>query len=254
MTQEWIAVPGGIRILAPMSIEAWAARRGVGRAIADVTNGGINPARRLANEIVVRAGIGGTRVLSGPGSADRLTNECSRLLVVGLCGAIGAGLETGDVIVATKVIAEADGAAQASSTESENQKPISLSMPHQLSRHLAMHGLRVATGPILTSERFVPKRRRRRLLESRGALGVDMESFWIVDKARRSGLPTQFGVVRVVLDPLDRGVISGRVAAQLPRALKSLSLVCQVIAELEGASCSGLPMASREVVKRDMAG
>jgi 4-hydroxy-3-methylbut-2-enyl diphosphate reductase len=139
---------GGLLILAPLSIEARAARAGAGSAR------------------VRRIGLGPRRAER----AARLAGEQGgdAVLIAGFCGALDPELRPGDVVLASELRGPTGTTACADTAI--------------LAGALRRAGLRVRTGPIASSRRLVLGERRSALWRT-GALAVDMESAWIAPAA-----------------------------------------------------------------------
>jgi 4-hydroxy-3-methylbut-2-enyl diphosphate reductase len=209
-----------LRVLAPMRIEARAARAGA-------------PWAR-----VERIGI-------GPRRARRVACTSARpALLVGFCGALDAGIEPGDVVLAS----ELRGAA----------RTLPCPDPTILAGVLRRGGLRVHVGPLVSSERIVAGKGRQELAQT-GALAVDMESAWLAETAVASPLV----VLRVALDTPHHEVHRPlRVAQASLRAYRSLRTACgliddwaqtlisrEVILAAPRASCAGV-LRAIEIVER----
>jgi 4-hydroxy-3-methylbut-2-en-1-yl diphosphate reductase len=158
-----------LTILAPLRIEARAARAGAGAPPGSVR--------------VVRVGM-------GPRSAARaarlIDTDPGAVVLAGFCGALAAELEPGDVVLASEL-------------RSPDGTVIPCPNPAILAGVLRRAGLRVHVGPIASSPRLVTGARRAELAQS-GALAVDMESSWLA-----ASIDTQpLVVLRVVLDTARR--------------------------------------------------
>jgi 4-hydroxy-3-methylbut-2-enyl diphosphate reductase len=152
---------GGLVVLAPLSVEARAARAGAPSA--QVHRIGMGPRRAARSAQLAGEGVGGA------------------LLIAGFCGALDPDLEPGDVVLASELRGPTGTTACAD--------------PAILAGALRRGGLRVRTGPIASSQRLV-RRERRRALQRTGALAVDMESAWLAPAARDRPL----AALRVVVD------------------------------------------------------
>ena len=184
-------------VLTPMRFEASAARRGADTAI--VKRSGIGPtrSRRSRSELAAQWPAGPVAVL-------------------GLCGGLQGHLSPGDIIVATEVRSK-DGS-------------VGVAMPGAdlVAAELASQGLPVHAGPIVTSDRVASGRKRSKLAAT-GALGVDMESAWLVDAQNgRSAAPGC--VVRVVSDAPGHELWSWRTPRNAIRARRRLT---QIVPSLE---------------------
>jgi 4-hydroxy-3-methylbut-2-enyl diphosphate reductase len=218
------AAEGNLVVLAPLALEARAARAGAPRA--EVRRVGMGPRRAARSaELVVNAG--GTAIV-----------------IAGFCGALDPELEPGDVVLASEVRGPTGTTACAD--------------PTILAGLLQRAGLRVRIGPIASSQRLV-LRERRRALRRTGALAVDMESAWLAPAARDQPLVA----LRVVLDTyrheLHRPLHTVAGAALAYRTLRcACALVdewAQALGEREvvlaapRASCAGVERAV-EIVER----
>ncbi len=214
----------GLTVLAPMTIEAAALRRGLRDA---GTGDGVR---------VIRVGMGphSTRRTSrGLGSAP------GPVLVAGLGGALAPGLTPGDVVLASE-IRDPDGTI------------VPCSDPTLLASVLRDAGLKVHIGPVASSRKVVTTRARA-ALGATGALAVDMESAWL---ARATG-SRPVSVLRVVLDTPERELRNpAHTVAGLAAALRSLRTAAaqisgwidlfgsrQVVLAAPRASCAGVDRA-----------
>ena len=168
-------------VLVPMRIEALAL--------------GARPGRR-----VLRTGMGPERARIA--AARALAIEADAVVVAGVCGAAAAGLEPGDVVVATELRRDGADPAPAGATAVDA---------------LEARGLRVHAGPIFSTERITSPAERR-ALAAQGVLAVDMESAWLA--AGAAGRPLT--VVRVVVETADRRLADPRTPAAGIRALRNL--------------------------------
>ena len=191
-----------LRVLTPLGVEAWAARRGATTATVIRSGFGAERSRRTARSLV--AGL-------TPGAP---------VAVVGLCGALTADLHPGDVVVAN-ALHTTDGA---TTLELPGADPVA--------NALRAAGLHVRTGPIACSPSVV-KGDRRAALAATGAVAVDMESAWLLDElAGRHPV----AVVRVVIDTLDHELRSLRTARHARLALRHLAAAIPVL-ERWAAAC-----------------
>jgi len=202
-------------ILAPMAIEAAAARAGA-------------PWAR-----VERFGMGPQRAAR----AATLTHdiETGPVLIAGVCGALDPSLRPGDVVLASELRGPT-GTTQCAD-------------PSVLAGVLRRGGLRVHVGPIASSQRLVVRERRRALHRS-GAVAVDMESAWLAAEAKGRPLVT----LRVVLDTAERELHwPWHAAIGTARALRTLRRACaltrewaealmerEVVLAAPRASCAGV--------------
>lgn len=197
-------------LYAPMRLELSALGRGLA---------GLDPRCRPA---LRRTGVGVRRARSvaaarPPGAAP--------VAIAGIGGGLAPGLEPGDVVVATEVLADPLVAGA----------PAAVRMPAaaMLAAALRRRGLRVHLGPVLSSERLVDGANRARLAET-GALVADLESAWLL--AGCGDRPV--ACVRVVADtaavPLYRPATLQRIRA----ALRVLPAVAAALAEWGAAAGS----------------
>ena len=152
---------------------------------------------------VVRSGFGRGGALQ---TAERLAEDDAArrgLVVAGTCAAVSDTLRPGDVVLADHID---DG------RELVAMPPVGL-----LERELRRRGLRVHRGTVRTVERILGPADRRALSET-GAIAVDMESTWLLSRP----LAAQTAVVRCVVEPAERGLISPWVALDAARGLHAL--------------------------------
>ena len=168
-------------LLAPLRLEALAARRGA--PACRVERLGMGPARAKAAIARIACSI-------PPGSPA---------VVLGVAGALVEGTHPGDVVVASEL----------SSTEGGARVPLA-SAP-EVAALLSQAGLSVREVPVVSSPTIVNGAGARREASSGGAVAVDMESYWCAPLAAER----PFAVVRVVLDLPGRELWS---PASLPAA------------------------------------
>lgn len=129
---------------------------------------------------LLRCGMGPERVRAW---LPRLAESAPDAVVVaGVAGGLDPSLRPGDVLVATEV--------------RDGQGRITLRGAAPLAAELRRMGMRVRTGPMLSSDHLVGGAVAREQLAATGALAVDMESAAIVRAA--AGVPS--AVVRVIVD------------------------------------------------------
>jgi 4-hydroxy-3-methylbut-2-en-1-yl diphosphate reductase len=176
-----------VTILAPLSWEARALRRGV-----------------TDEAEVVRTGM-------GPASSTRvsLPGSVGAVAVAGVCGALDPALRPGDVVVATEVRGPDGSIAPVPSAG-------------VVAAALRAAGLDATLGPV-ASVLHLFRGVDRAALAAAGAIAVDMESAWLAGAA--AGRP--FAVVRVVADGPGRHLLRNPVAAARAgrTALRVLRLV-----------------------------
>jgi 4-hydroxy-3-methylbut-2-enyl diphosphate reductase len=149
---------------------------------------------------VLRTGMGPERARVA--AARALAIEADAVAVAGVCGAAAAGLEPGDVVVATEL--RRDGADPVAANATAVAE-------------LEARGLRAHAGPIHSTDRITSPAERRALADE-GVLAVDMESAWLA--AAAGGRPLT--VVRVVVETADRRLADPRTPAAGVRALRNL--------------------------------
>jgi 4-hydroxy-3-methylbut-2-en-1-yl diphosphate reductase len=185
---------GRAYVMAPLRVEASAARRGASTAEVVRTGMGARRSRRAARHV-------------------RATLEPERpIAVLGVCGGLDPTLEPGDIVVASEV-RSADGT-------------ITVTIPgaRLIAAELGAGGLPVHVGPIVSSEKLENSRQRRAELLRSGAIAVDMESAWLIDGWERPTL-----VIRVVLDSPGHELRSLHTVRNLPLARRRLTAAMPVI-------------------------
>jgi adenosylhomocysteine nucleosidase len=147
------------------------------------------------------------RIAAGPGMAVICSSSDPRqlraLLTVfdpttirgvisfGVAGGLDPSLKSGDVVVATEVMA------------GDARWLAGLSLNETLLSSLALGRRRIVRGGLAGVEEIVMARARKAALRSvTGAAAVDMESHIAADYAAKAGLP--FAALRVISDPADR--------------------------------------------------
>lgn len=170
-------------VAAPLWVEALLARSG------------------LRGARVVRTGMGPRRSVR---AAARLeTTRANAMAVVGLCGSLDPRVRPGDLVVATELRGQG--------------KPHELPWAEPLASILRARGRVCLLGPVVSTANVV-RGARRQALGARGALAVDMESWWLAAGSRERPLV----VLRAVLDgPLDE-LAAATFVRNLGRALRSL--------------------------------
>jgi 4-hydroxy-3-methylbut-2-enyl diphosphate reductase len=156
--------------------------------------------------------VGGEILLSGMGPdkarqapqrhARRLSGDVA-VAVAGVSGGLDPSLRPGDVIVATEI------------RTTDGQGPRAIPSAALVAADLAAAGLRVRTGPIVSSPTFV-KADQRAALGRTGALAVDMESAWFAEALGTRPL----AVVRTIADTTTANIVTGG-----PKGLAALSQV-----------------------------
>lgn len=194
---------------------------------------------RLGAVAPLRTGSGFTRSVL---AAARLGSGGPRpVLVAGLAGALAAGIEPGDVVVADAV----RGGPGVTGRPAPSTTPVPSAAP--LAAALRALGLRVHVGPVVSVPSPVDGTRRAALARADpAALAVDTESAWLV--AGAAGGP--LAVVRVVVDTPDRpllrpgtvvrGITALRVLRRAAPALRSWLSAVGAPDRLHGARRIGI--------------
>ena len=154
-------VTGGLLVLTPLAIEAWAVRRA------------------LPGATVLKTGLGREKSIEALSMVDRIDPEA--VVIAGFCGALDPSLQPGDLVVA-------------SGLRGSDNSCMTLE-PELLASGLRRDGIRARSGLIISADRLVRGDERTALYES-GGMAVDMESAWLARAARSRPL----AVVRVVVD------------------------------------------------------
>lgn len=131
------------------------------------------------------------------------SSEHGPLLVLGFCGGLDEHSVAGEVIVGEEVYGAAD--------EGHDGGRIDCALAGEMIQALTGRGLKVRSGPIVSVAKLALGERRGELLRD-GALAVDMESLWLLERAGERPC----GVVRVVLDSPRHELLR---PAALPRAI-----------------------------------
>jgi nucleoside phosphorylase len=122
------------------------------------------------------------------------------VLATGVAGALIENLQTGDLVLADRLIRDGETIAVA---------PADLA---RFSSALAARRIKFATGPILTCAQILRDARAKRDAGARtGAFAVDMESAAVAAEAHRRGVP--FVCLRAVLDTVDEKIVGAELAA-----------------------------------------
>jgi 4-hydroxy-3-methylbut-2-enyl diphosphate reductase len=213
-----------LTVATPLRVEAWFTRRG------------------LSEATVVRTGMGPRR--AGRTGA-RLAGTADAVAVVGFAGALAPDLRAGHVVVATEVTT-ADGSVAA----------LALPSATLLATALRRTGLDVVTGSVTATPRLAHGSTRH-ALGCTGAIAVEMESPWLLDRLVRAGTdPRHLAVVRVVSDTPDHrlvapatvtgGTRAGRVLAVLGPVLEQWAAALgprRVVAASPRSFCAGVERA-----------
>jgi 4-hydroxy-3-methylbut-2-enyl diphosphate reductase len=152
----------GVLLLAPLRIEAHAARRGAPGA--DVMVTGMGPDR------------------SRSAAASAASRPASAVAVLGFCGALDDSLKPGDVVVADQL-------------RVDEGEPVLCAHAASVAAALAEAGVPARRGPLLSVPKAV-RGAKRAELASGGSIAVDMESAWLAQAA--AGRP--FAALRAVVD------------------------------------------------------
>ncbi|MCU1504534.1 MAG: hydroxymethylbutenyl pyrophosphate reductase, partial [Ilumatobacteraceae bacterium] len=185
-------------VLAPLRLEASAARRGAVASRVRRTGMGHRRSRRWAQRAAPMLAAG------------------SPVAVVGLCGGLDPAMQPGDIVVASALRTEDGGV------------DIELPGAELLAAWLADAGLPVHRGPLVSARRLATGRRRATLAAG-GAIAVDMESAWLAGAVRGDGPPRPLAVVRVVLDTAEQEVCSWRALRNLRLARRRLAALMPVL-------------------------
>jgi 4-hydroxy-3-methylbut-2-enyl diphosphate reductase len=159
-------------------------------------------AGRVPGATLARCGMGPEKVQEWLPRLSQLAPKA--VVVVGVAGGLDPTLRPGDVVVATEVRDERGRIVQRAAAP--------------LVAELRRLGLRVRTGPMVSSDHIVRGTAARARLAATGAIAVDMESAAIVRAA--AGVPT--AVVRVIVDTAYRPMTSLNTATAGARALMTL--------------------------------
>jgi adenosylhomocysteine nucleosidase len=149
--------------------------------------------RAGAGEIVLfSCGIGAERAAAGTEALLRAV-PVDFVLAVGFAGGLDAGLKTGDVVVASEVLAAAPPLGEGSEVFEPDARLL------DAARRLRLKGIELRSGRLVTVRRVVSTAAEKlRLGASLGALAVDTESAAIARAARAAGTPLL--CARAVLD------------------------------------------------------
>ncbi len=179
-----------LQVLAPMRIEAAAARR------------------RATTAVVHRTGMGPARAASF--ALD--VAPAAPVAVLGVAGALTAELAPGDVVVASSL------------TSTDGEITIDLPGADLVAAALTAAGLPARTGPIACAAEIVKGEERARLATT-GAIAVDMESAWLAAGLRDH----PFTVVRVIIDTPTHELFSLPTARNVPMVLRRLAATVPVL-------------------------
>ncbi|HUA12367.1 MAG TPA: hypothetical protein VMA83_10210 [Solirubrobacteraceae bacterium] len=146
------------------------------------------------------------------------SREAGALLVLGFCGGLDDESVAGEVIVAEHVYGAAD--------EGHAPDRVHCSLAGDMITTLAGRGLKIRSGPVVSVSRLALGERREQLGRD-GALAVDMESLWLLERAGERPC----GVVRVVLDSPRHELLRPAALARGIRAALALRTVAAAIEE-----------------------
>lgn len=151
------------------------------------------------------AELNGTRLLlvaNGPGRLAATAVEVAMqearpeaVVSTGFCGALDPALRSGDIFVATRMLA-----AGAESPCHEGRQPLDVS-PGTVALPATARPYR--SGPLLSTHQVVGSVEEKERLFAAGAAAVEMEAGSLAARVRRSGLP--FYCIRAVMDRADEG-------------------------------------------------
>jgi adenosylhomocysteine nucleosidase len=147
----------------------------------------------------IATGIGIERARDAARRAFEQIPEAKLAISTGVAGALSEGLATGDLIVADRLVLNAE-------VVTVDRREL-----EQIQESLRAATIRFSTGAMLTSARALATvADKRGAKAATGALAVDMESAAIAEEARIRGVP--FVCVRAILDTADEDVIGAELA------------------------------------------
>jgi 4-hydroxy-3-methylbut-2-enyl diphosphate reductase len=182
-------------ILAPLAIEARALRRGVSRHRP-------GPVEADYRAEVARTGMGPKASARAAARLAVIAGDNTFVVVAGFCGGLRPEIHTGDVIVGTEIRGPSG--------------VVELPAAGGLAETLRSAGLTVHAGPLLSSAHLAFGAGRSQMA-SGGALGVDMESYWLLCERSQ-----QAAVVRAVSDTAGERLLGGMLPLGWLRAYRSL--------------------------------
>jgi 4-hydroxy-3-methylbut-2-enyl diphosphate reductase len=222
-----------VTVCAPLGVEARALRRGLRAAGAglegqvEVVRTGYGPARAAAAAARIAGSAGPGGVPSdgeagedGPGAAgpgEGGPDTARGLAVAGVGGGLSGDLRVGDVVVASQV--------------SDGTVTVPCQSAPLLAGELRRAGLRVRTGPVVTTSHLV-RAGEHDDLAATGAIAVDMESAPLVAGAA-AGRPAV--VVRAISDTPEHPVAGPRTVTGGITALRSLRRAAPALARWAAA-------------------
>lgn len=139
----------------------------------------------------------------GPKRSRRVGLFDKPVVVVGIAGAVTDEIAPGEVVVATDVSAH-------------DVAPIGLAQVVKVAQDIRNAGFTVHTGSVACVSRLAVGARRQELADM-GAVAVDMESAWLLERQRRPA-----AVVRVVTDTPSHELRSLSAPAAVFRALRTI--------------------------------
>jgi 4-hydroxy-3-methylbut-2-enyl diphosphate reductase len=182
-------VTDGLLVLAPLRMEAFAARR---------------------SGQILRTGMGPKRARA---AAEVAAGRSARAVaVLGFCGSLSDELGPGSVVLASEL--RGDGA------------PVQCERLPQLEKELSHAGVDVRRGPIVSVPKMTRGRKRARLAED-GSIAVDMESAWLAAAAGGRPFATLRAVVDtpsrelVRISTVPNGIKAYRALGRAASALES---------------------------------
>jgi nucleoside phosphorylase len=164
-------------------------------------------ARLGTKEIIgVATGLGMRRAADTARLALQSFASADLVIATGLAGALSEALKPGDLVLADRLILDA---------ERPGLAPTAVAIPPaDLARFkaaLTAYPLKFATGTILTAAQILKDGAAKRAAHAAsGALAVDMESAAIAAEAHRCGL--RLACVRAVLDTVDEKIVGAELA------------------------------------------
>jgi 4-hydroxy-3-methylbut-2-enyl diphosphate reductase len=156
-----------------------------------------------------RCGMGPARVRRWLPRLDALSPDT--VAVAGVAGGLDPSLRPGDVVVATEI--------------RDPSGRIALRGAAPLVAELRRRGLRVHTGPVVSTDHIVTHRAEREKLAATGAVAVDMESASIVRAVTERHRDVPIAVVRVIVDTVDTPIARLRTLPAGAKALGNLRKV-----------------------------
>jgi 4-hydroxy-3-methylbut-2-en-1-yl diphosphate reductase len=168
-----------------------------------------------ADTVLERCGMGPARVQKWLPRLEALSPDA--VAVAGVAGGLDPSLRPGDVVVATEI---RDSAGR-----------IALRGAAPLVAELRRRGLRVRTGPVVSTDHIVTHRAEREKLAGTGAVAVDMESASLVRAVTARHRDAPIAVVRVIVDTVDTPIARLRTVPAGAKALGNLRKVGPALRE-----------------------